>query len=137
MYIIVTHNQNKTLYNRVFFGTHFMVLLMFSRIHRARPMFTKLMKIRKFRMVLNTMQLIILQFSCLSYIVLYTLKPIFEWTTLTLCSLKCNKYFKIRLQLNNVYIIKALRELSEFATVKNIVIFFRWFTIDRTDSKWT
>ena len=37
LYMNVTHFQNKMLYNRVFFGTNFMVLLMSSLIQRTRP----------------------------------------------------------------------------------------------------
>ena len=39
LYIIFTHYQNKTLYNGVFFSTHFMILLIFSDIHRTHPKF--------------------------------------------------------------------------------------------------
>ena len=37
--MIVTHFQNKTLYNRVLFGTNFIVLFVFSRIHRTHSKF--------------------------------------------------------------------------------------------------
>ena len=35
--ITITHYQNKTLYNKVFFGTNFMDSLMFLGMHRTSP----------------------------------------------------------------------------------------------------
>ena len=60
LYMIVTHNRNKMLYNKAFFfGTVFMDLLKISRIHRTHPNFN--------------VQFIILHFCTLSDIALYTL----------------------------------------------------------------
>ena len=39
LYKTVTHYQNKTLYNKVFFGTNFMHLQMFLHIHITHPKF--------------------------------------------------------------------------------------------------
>ena len=39
--MIVTHYRNKTLYNKVFFGTFFMHMIIISRIHRIHPHFNK------------------------------------------------------------------------------------------------
>ena len=35
LYMTAAHNQNKTLRNRIFFGTNIMVVQMYSRIHRT------------------------------------------------------------------------------------------------------
>ena len=46
LYIIVIHYQNKTLYNRVFLATYFMVLLMFTMyVHRPHPKFNNKSKV--------------------------------------------------------------------------------------------
>ena len=38
LYTTITHYQNKTLYNKVFFGTIFTDLMMFSRKYRTQAM---------------------------------------------------------------------------------------------------
>ena len=43
-----TQNQNKMLYNKVFFDTNSMVLLMFSRIHRTNPKFNNTNQVVKY-----------------------------------------------------------------------------------------
>ena len=57
LYMLVTHYQNKMLYNRVFFGANFTDLLMFSCKHRTSHSLKK--QIMLFCILLNTMQFII------------------------------------------------------------------------------
>ena len=44
-YKIVTHFYNKTLYNKVFFGTNLTDLLMYSRTYRTHPKFNHAKKV--------------------------------------------------------------------------------------------
>ena len=53
--MIIIYYQNKTLYNKVFFGTYFTEMLMFSHIERTRLKFNNANKIRQFNMIFNTM----------------------------------------------------------------------------------
>ena len=59
--MFAAHYQNEMLYNSVFFAIYFMVLITFHAY--TEPIQRLIMKIRHFSMILNTMQLIILQFS--------------------------------------------------------------------------